>query len=100
MSTASAPSIPSAPSTPSTPLSSFAGRVVLVTGGSDGIGAATVELFARRGARVFVADVQRPKAAAEALGVTWLECDAGVEEQVEAAAAAVEAAGLPQHKTP
>jgi NAD(P)-dependent dehydrogenase (short-subunit alcohol dehydrogenase family) len=44
----------------------FAGKVVLVTGGAGGIGAAAAELFARRGASVVVADRDVAGAAATA----------------------------------
>jgi len=43
---------------------SLAGRVVVVTGGASGIGAAVVEAFARQGARVIFLDVQDEGAAA------------------------------------
>src|SRR5438128_2156747 len=39
----------------------FAGRVVIVTGGASGIGAATARAFATEGARVVVADVDRER---------------------------------------
>lgn len=38
----------------------FSGRVILITGGSGGIGSATVQLFLEAGALVYVADLKRP----------------------------------------
>lgn len=36
-------------------------EIVLVTGGSDGIGAKIVELLAERGIKVVILDLQKPK---------------------------------------
>lgn len=44
----------------------LAGKTAIVTGAASGIGAATVELFAREGARVVVADINREGAEAKA----------------------------------
>ena len=52
---------------------SLAGRVVAVVGGAAGIGRATAELCAERGAQVIVADVDATegKAVAAAIGAAW-----------------------------
>ena len=59
------------------------GAAALVTGGSSGIGAATVELLRRRGARCAVLDVRDP----DAPGVVWVPCDIAQEEAVVAGVA-------------
>jgi len=58
----------------------FAGKVAFVTGAASGIGAATVELFAKEGASVYGVDV------AEADGIT--RCDVSDADQVRSAVSA------------
>ena len=76
-------------------------RVIVITGGSSGIGKATAKLFARDGEHVVILN-RNEKAGAEtvaeiqALGgsVLYLKTDIGIENQVEASfAAAVEKFG-------
>lgn len=58
------------------------GKVAVVTGGSSGIGAATVALFLAEGARVLVADLHEPEGGAE---VAFSHTDVSKEEDVAAA---------------
>jgi NAD(P)-dependent dehydrogenase (short-subunit alcohol dehydrogenase family) len=71
---------------------SLAGRVVAVIGGAAGIGRATAELCARRGAHVIVADVDATEgaAAAGAIGATFIRVDVTDEAAVKACFEAVE----------
>ena len=67
----------------------LAGRVCLVTGGSQGIGAACARRFAREGARVLITDVADAPGSALAaeLEAHYLHCDVGDKAQVDAAVA-------------
>jgi len=66
-------------------------RVVIVTGGAQGIGAACARRFAREGGRVVIADVAREpgEALARDIGGHFIACDVGDKAQVDALVAAV-----------
>lgn len=63
------------------------GKTAVVTGGASGIGAATVELLAREGARVAILDINAECAhvVAARTGALAVPCDVSIEEQVQAA---------------
>jgi NAD(P)-dependent dehydrogenase (short-subunit alcohol dehydrogenase family) len=77
-------------------------RVIIVTGGASGIGRATAELCARRGARVVLADLPQSRGAeiaesltAEGHIVRFVACDVADEDQVENLLAAASELGRP-----
>ena len=65
---------------------SLEGRVALITGGGRGIGAATAQVMAERGAKVAVSDLDEAPAreVAEPLGGIAIACDVSNREAVEA----------------
>lgn len=60
----------------------FENKVAIVTGGSSGIGAATVERLAAEGAKVLIADLNPPAMSGDA--VRFRACDVAVPAEVEA----------------
>jgi NAD(P)-dependent dehydrogenase (short-subunit alcohol dehydrogenase family) len=72
----------------------LAGRAIVVTGASQGIGAACARLLAADGARVALWDVDdtRGRALATALGGHYAHCDVSKKPQVDAALASTVAA--------
>ncbi len=72
----------------------FDGRCALVTGGASGIGRATAQLLAQRGARVLIADLQdSAQAVAADCGGTAHRLDVTDREAVDALQASLAAAG-------
>ncbi|MGY0500338.1 SDR family NAD(P)-dependent oxidoreductase [Nocardia sp. FBN12] len=61
-------------------------KVVIVTGGSSGLGRATAELMIAEGARVVVADIdgEKGEAAANAIGAEFVRTDVGDPVEVDA----------------
>lgn len=69
----------------------LSGRVCIVTGGAQGIGAACAQRFASEQAHVIVSDVndEEGEKCASRLGATYVHCDVGDKRQVEALVAGV-----------
>ena len=60
------------------------GKVTIITGGASGIGKASAEAFAARGAKLVLADLDgaAAAAAAEPLGGIGVRCDVGQEDEI------------------
>ena len=72
----------------------LAGKVAIVTGGSNGIGLAIVKRFLIEGARVASADIIEPAKDLTGNNLRFISCDVGVAEQIRAmVAAAIDAFG-------
>ena len=63
---------------------SLAGKVAVITGGTGGIGQATVRRFAQAGAKVVIADVDDGSALAEEVAGLFVATDVSDESQVKA----------------
>jgi NAD(P)-dependent dehydrogenase (short-subunit alcohol dehydrogenase family) len=74
-----------------TEIAEFSGLTAAVTGGSSGIGAATVAVLAARGARVAVLDVTAPPDADAVAGSLFVACDVTSSDGVVAAFRTIEA---------
>jgi NAD(P)-dependent dehydrogenase (short-subunit alcohol dehydrogenase family) len=82
------------PTSPSSVHFGHQGRIVIVTGGAQGIGEACVRRFAREGAKLVIADVANTpgSALARELGATYMHCDVGDKLDVDAVVAKTVAA--------
>ena len=60
-------------------------KVVIITGGSSGLGRATAELMIAEGARVVIADIDQAagEAVANTIGAQFVRTDVGIPAEVE-----------------
>jgi glucose 1-dehydrogenase len=67
----------------------LSGKVALVTGAAQGIGAACAQAFVREGAKVVITDVNEEvgRRTAQSLGVAFARCDVSRKDEVDAAVA-------------
>ena len=67
-------------------MGSLDGRVVVITGGASGLGAASAQACVAQGARVFLGDIQNERGAAVAAGLgpaaTFVHCDVTREAEI------------------
>ncbi len=68
-------------------------RVIIITGGASGLGAATARAAAAKGAKVVLADIGDGSALAKALGGIYVKCDVTSEDDAKATVAAAQAFG-------
>ncbi len=71
------------------------GKVIIVTGGASGLGAATARAAAAKGAAVVIADIREAEGVtlAAELGGKFVKCDVTSEDDAKAAVAAAQALG-------
>lgn len=62
----------------------FQNKTIIITGGASGIGAATVTLFSRAGANVYILD-KKKLTDDSSLSIHYLECDVSNADQVKSA---------------
>ena len=71
----------------------LSGKVIIITGGASGLGAATARAAAAKGAKVLLADIQDGTAVAVELGGQYVKCDVTNEADAKAVVAAASAMG-------
>lgn len=71
----------------------ISGKVLIITGGASGLGAATARAAAAKGAMVVLADIGDGKVLAKELGGVFVKCDVTNEADAIAAVAAAQALG-------
>lgn len=68
-------------------------RVIIITGGASGLGAATARAAAAKGAKVVLADIGDGSALAKELAGAYVKCDVTSEDDAKATVAAAQALG-------
>ena len=71
----------------------ISGKVLIITGGASGLGAATARAAAARGAKVVLADIRDGEALAKDLGGIFVKCDVTSEDDAKAVVVAATALG-------
>lgn len=71
----------------------ISGKVLIITGGASGLGAATARAAAAKGAKVVLADIRDGVALATELGGIFVKCDVTSEDDAKAVVAAACALG-------